>query len=1382
MAQNNFVIKFSGDTRDLQAALQRAQQEAQNLGVSLSNQVVRVNQSTGKFEASIRATSGNVATLRQLYAALFAAQGSGFALNEQSLRRLLSLEEQNNNAVKEQLRLQNERLRLTTQADNARLAALQRTLETEKTILQQGANSRQGLQAKVRAEELKLEENLQRALLQLRERYATAGNISDRQYNAQRTALLEQYRNKVLELQRAIVSQTGGLNNLVGALNRTGSATLSLDSINQGLLTRIFNVVAGYRLVNSLLNQVIATIKQIPEAGIAEQGLEAALTGVFGTIGARENIQFVHDIAEQYGQDILTLEAGYKKFAPSARIAGAAQAEVNTVFKDVSAVSTILSLTKDKVNSIFLALEQAYAKSTLQAQELKLQLANALPGVFEVAAIASKKSIPEFIKAMEQGLLKSREIVPAIFALYRKIFAGEGEAVLKKFVNQYLAESIRFGNRITELERDVFDKIKNIATEFYRLSTTAIDNLRENFEGLLSILELFTAYLLTRVIGALVATRIAVAATAIQLALFRREVTFIGVTGLVFTRIEKGFIGLRAALLLIPGILAGIGTAILGVSGPVLTIIATVAALTVGVYALSDAQITYSKNQDRFKAAIQSTNKELTDAIAKYKLAATTNPTDIVNLTQLKRNVEEAKVVLQFLTKSQKEASNDINITLQGRSVALTDFLVEAAKQVGEYLKDQIVDFSSYLTEQFATLGNYLKEQAIIFSNIVVVLAEAVKAYIKVIIADTRTQFKQFLGELQPDIDKFLADNPILGTLAAKLGEQYDKLAAQYNNSLLQQVTQGTQAGFTSIYNFIKDDLAGVSAGYINLQNTILNLIDSSGTAIDKFTAKTINKVLADNKKILDAQIEDIRNTFVQELDITALLAGAEGTGTDVDLKAERNKTRLETEQRNLQALIDKTNGLETTITQLSNRADVELNKLKGDRAALSVFQTIGTFTKQIEQLDKLIQSTNLQEYFNLTATQYNKLLAGSIGNIEENFRTLQLIASQAKLGFEEVERILTVEKELNTTIKERTSLTKDLDNLQKIIAIDVEQGFLSEIAGKEKLKELDEARLIHLRENLRLIQEALNLEPDSLNLRTQLEDASLGVDLLERKLRAIPTSLKLIRDIGTELQTTLTSAFSNAFVGFVTGAESASSAMLSFAKTVLTAIANIAAQKFAETIIGLLFSFVGAGISKAVGVPTQGLGGAGLARGGIIDKGNITSFASGGVVAKGSSLREVIAKGNITSFASGGVVAKGSSLREVINKGNITSFASGGIIPDIGSKKQVFRLASGGFASLRESGPEAILPLRRNSAGRLGVETTYTGNSNSTGGGITIGAINITVDQKEGETSEEQAQKIGKAIHYQLKGLITREIADAVRPGNTLNPTRLSAFSSALG
>lgn len=253
-----------------------------------------------------------------------------------------------------------------------------------------------------------------------------------------------------------------------------------------------------------------------------------------------------------------------------------------------------------------------------------------------------------------------------------------------------------------------------------------------------------------------------------------------------------------------------------------------------------------------------------------------------------------------------------------------------------------------------------------------------------------------------------------------------------------------------------------------------------------------------------------------------------------------------------------------------------------------------------------------------------------------------------------------------------------------------------------QALYELQEAR----QDAIKLMEEQLVLQEQLLATGKLSPEVAQGIKNARAQLEAFKIESQLV---SSYFQNIVTQNFANSFAAFVDGSKSAGQAFQDFAKGVINQLAQIAAQEAATQI----FSFLKMGVSAF----TSSFGGAALPS----------------------------AKGNVFSG------------------GNVVPFARGGI-PDIGSKKQYFPLANGGIGSLRENGPEAILPLKRDSKGMLGVRLVDSGTK-----GGNVYNISVVTPAKDKDSADEFGAAAAKAI---MRQIAREEITTAARPGNTLNRT----------
>jgi len=158
--------------------------------------------------------------------------------------------------------------------------------------------------------------------------------------------------------------------------------------------------------------------------------------------------------------------------------------------------------------------------------------------------------------------------------------------------------------------------------------------------------------------------------------------------------------------------------------------------------------------------------------------------------------------------------------------------------------------------------------------------------------------------------------------------------------------------------------------------------------------------------------------------------------------------------------------------------------------------------------------------------------------------------------------------------------------------------------------------------------------------------------------------------------------------------------------------------------------------------------------------------FAFGGAVdgdtsAGGSTFNGT---GPLQSFQN----ANGAAIR---GDHRITKFANGGSFTNSVVRAPTKFAFGGQLGVMGERGPEGILPLKTMANGELGVNTAGGGGS----GGVVIQQMNVSIIEKEDETSEEQSQRLAEAMREQLKQLIDGRIMNANRSGNINNPTQVS-------
>ena len=216
---------------------------------------------------------------------------------------------------------------------------------------------------------------------------------TQRQYNRElRQAQLE-FRNlqsKVLQADKA-----------VDKWNRTGERSIGFAKNLMGA----FGVIGGVTLFATISRDIFNTAKEL-------QGLNNALMLVTDNqSNFAEQQQFLQRISEAYGLELMGLTKQFTQFYVSAKDKLSGK-EIQGIFESISKAGASMGLSVESQERAFLALNQMMSKGTIQAEELRGQLGEALPGAFGIMAKAVGVTEQELSKMMKAGELLASEVLP----------------------------------------------------------------------------------------------------------------------------------------------------------------------------------------------------------------------------------------------------------------------------------------------------------------------------------------------------------------------------------------------------------------------------------------------------------------------------------------------------------------------------------------------------------------------------------------------------------------------------------------------------------------------------------------------------------------------------------------------------------------------------------------------------------------------------------------------------------------------------------------------------------------------------------------------------------------------------------------------------------
>lgn len=208
------------------------------------------------------------------------------------------------------------------------------------------------------------------------------------------------------------------------AFRKANKSASTFSNIVGGILT------AG--AIQSVTNRMREFRAEIVETSKKAQQLDLMFKTVFGQASAKE-MAFVRAEAEKLGLQFDIVAKEYAKVAAATRQTKLEGKATKEIFTAVVEASTAMQLSADDTAGALRALTQIISKGKVQAEELRGQLGERIPGAFKMAAKAMKVTEAELNKLMETGQVTAEEFIPAFAKVLREDFSKAAVKAAKSF-------------------------------------------------------------------------------------------------------------------------------------------------------------------------------------------------------------------------------------------------------------------------------------------------------------------------------------------------------------------------------------------------------------------------------------------------------------------------------------------------------------------------------------------------------------------------------------------------------------------------------------------------------------------------------------------------------------------------------------------------------------------------------------------------------------------------------------------------------------------------------------------------------------------------------------------------------------------------------------
>lgn len=234
---------------------------------------------------------------------------------------------------------------------------------------------------------------------------------------------------------------------------------------------------------------------------------------ISGLTGSTQDWEYLRKEADRTGSSLTQIAGSYKNFYSAAKMSGFDRSGIQMMFSDVLTAGRGIGASQEQVRSALVALEQMLSKGKVSAQELRLQMGNALPGSFEIAAKAMGLTTRQLDEMMSKGELLANDFLPKFTKelknTYEKGFAANVHSLDAELVRlsnawqEFQANILQgeAGEALAQLVRDITSILRSQELlNFIKLIGKALEFVIKNIK---IFLELFAAKKILEIVGAL---------------------------------------------------------------------------------------------------------------------------------------------------------------------------------------------------------------------------------------------------------------------------------------------------------------------------------------------------------------------------------------------------------------------------------------------------------------------------------------------------------------------------------------------------------------------------------------------------------------------------------------------------------------------------------------------------------------------------------------------------------------------------------------------------------------------------------------------------------------------------------------------------------------
>ncbi|EMG4897204.1 tape measure protein [Escherichia coli] len=261
-------------------------------------------------------------------------------------------------------------------------------------------------------------------------------------------------------VREAIIKSKGVTSGING-----NKAANSLDSLSSAAVKTAGAFISMQAVINSY--------RQVMEVGLQRASSERSIDFVFGDQSTQVK-KFIQDLTQVTGMDTTETQAQFASFGASAKNTMGLEGS-EELFKNLTGYARLMGRSDEEIKRALTALSQMASKGQVMSEELKGQLAEALPGATQAFAKALGLTEKQLFDKMKNGDVKASDALPKFAKeLGSQINSRGGRKAIQDSTQSMLGNlKNTWNNSLT----DIFKGSENGLQDFTRSLTNLLNSL-----------------------------------------------------------------------------------------------------------------------------------------------------------------------------------------------------------------------------------------------------------------------------------------------------------------------------------------------------------------------------------------------------------------------------------------------------------------------------------------------------------------------------------------------------------------------------------------------------------------------------------------------------------------------------------------------------------------------------------------------------------------------------------------------------------------------------------------------------------------------------------------------------------------------------------------